>query len=161
MIAKEAKVHETAKIGESTIVEEFSIISKDAVIGNNCKIHRHIFIDEGVRIGNSVKIQDNVMIPHGVTLEDGVFVGPSVAFTNDMYPRSINKDGTQKSGKDWKVSETVIGYGASLGANSTIVCGVKIGEWAMIGAGAVVTRDIPPHCLAVGNPASVIKTIEE
>lgn len=161
MIAKEAKIHETAIIGENTIVEEYTIIGKGVKIGKNCKIHRHIFIDDDVIIGNCVKIQDNVMVPHGVTLEDGVFVGPSVAFTNDLYPRSINKDGTLKSNDDWTVSETIIGYGASLGANSTIVCGVKIGEWAMIGAGAVVTNDIPPHCLAVGNPARVIKIIEE
>lgn len=161
MIAKEAKIHETAIIGENTIVEEYTIIGEGVIIGKNCKIHRHIFIDDGVIIGNCVKIQDNVMIPHGVKLEDGVFVGPSVAFTNDLYPRSINKDGTIKSNEDWIVGETIIGYGASLGANSTIVCGVKIGEWAMIGAGAVVTKDIPPHCLAVGNPARVIKVIEE
>ena len=161
MIAKEAKIHETAIIGENTIVEEFTIIGKGVNIGKNCKIHRHIYIDDGVKIGNCVKIQDNVMIPHGVTLEDGVFVGPSVAFTNDLYPRSINNDGTLKSNNDWTVDETFIGYGASLGANSTIVCGVRIGEWAMIGAGAVVTKDIPPHSLAIGNPARVIKTIDK
>lgn len=161
MIAKEAKIHETAIIGENTIVEEFTIIGKGVNIGKNCKIHRHIYIDDGVKIGNCVKIQDNVMIPHGVTLEDGVFVGPSVAFTNDLYPRSINNDGTLKSNNDWTVDETIIGYGASLGANSTIVCGVRIGEWAMIGAGAVVTKDIPPHSLAIGNPARVIKTIDK
>lgn len=161
MIAKETKIHKSAQIGENTIVEEYTIIGKNVTIGKNCKIHRHIFIDDGVKIGNCVKIQDNVMIPHGVILEDGVFVGPSVAFTNDLYPRSINKDGTLKSNKDWTVSETIIGYGASLGANSTIICGVKIGEWAMIGAGSVVTGNIPPYSVAVGNPAKVIRIIEE
>lgn len=161
MIAKEAKIHPTAKIGENTIIEEFTIINKNAVIGNNCKIHRHIFIDENVNIGNCVKIQDNVMIPHGVTLHDGVFIGPSVAFTNDKYPRSINPDGTLKTNDDWSVKETIIEYGASLGANSTIVCGVKIGKWAMIGAGSVVTKDVPDYCLVVGNPAQIVKLLNE
>ena len=159
MIAKEAKIHETATIGENTIVEEFTIIGKGVTIGKNCKIHRHIYIDDGVKIGNCVKIQDNVMIPHGVTLEDGVFVGPSVAFTNDLYPRSINKDGSLKTSSDWKVSKTIVKYGASIGANSTLVCGITIGEWAMIGAGSVVTKDVPEKTLVMGNPAKVVKYI--
>ena len=161
MIAKEAKVHPTAQIGENTIVEEYTIIEKNAIIGNNCKIHRHIFIDEGVVIGNCVKIQDHVMVPHGVILHDGVFVGPSVAFTNDKYPRSINPDRTLKTNNDWTVKTTIIEYGASLGANSTIVCGVRIGKWAMVGAGAVVTKDVPDYCLAVGNPAKIVKIQKE
>lgn len=101
------------------------------------------------------------MIPHGVILEDGVFIGPSVAFTNDKYPRSINKDGSLKTNNDWKVSKTIIKYGASIGANATIICGVTIGEWAMIGAGSVVTKDVPPYTLVVGNPAKIVKIISE
>lgn len=150
-----------AKIGEKTIVEEGTIISANAIIGSECKIHRNIFIDNDVVIGNRVKIQDNVMIPHGVKLEDGVFIGPSVAFTNDKFPRSINKDGTLKTGDDWVVSETTVKYGASIGANATIVCGVTIGEWAMVGAGSVVTKDVSPYTLVVGNPARVIGKINE
>lgn len=150
-----------AEIGTDTIIEEGTIISSGAIIGNQCKIHRHIFIDGNVIIGNKVKIQDNVMIPHGVELEDGVFIGPSVAFTNDKHPRSINKDGTLKTNNDWHVSKTIIKYGASIGANATILCGVTIGEWAMIGAGSVVTKDIPPYTLAIGNPAKIVKTISE
>lgn len=150
-----------AQIGKNTIVEEGTIISSKVIIGSECKIHRHIFIDEDVCIGNRVKIQDNVMIPHGVILEDGVFIGPSVAFTNDKYPRSINKDGSLKTNNDWKVSKTIIKYGASIGANATIICGVTIGEWAMIGAGSVVTKDVPPYTLVIGNPAKIVKIISE
>ncbi len=149
-----------ANIGARTIIEEGTIISAKATIGCECKIHRNIFIDSDVIIGNRVKIQDNVMIPHGVKIEDGVFIGPSVAFTNDKLPRAINKDGTLKTGEDWVVSETIVKYGASIGANATIVCGVTIGEWAMVGAGSVVTKDVPPYTLVVGNPASVIKKID-
>lgn len=149
----------TAKIGTKTIIEEGTIISAHATIGSECKIHRNIFIDSDVIIGNRVKIQDNVMIPHGVTIEDGVFIGPSVAFTNDKLPRSINKDGTLKTGEDWVVSETIIKYGASIGANATIVCGITIGEWAMVGAGSVVTKNVPPYTLVVGNPAKIIRKI--
>lgn len=153
-------VDPTAQIGEKTIIEEGTIVSAGAIIGSECKIHRNIFIDSDVIIGNRVKIQDNVMIPHGVQLEDGVFIGPSVAFTNDKYPRAINKDGTLKKSEDWVVSETIIKYGASIGANATIVCGITIGEWAMVGAGSVVTKDVPANTMVVGNPASVIKVIE-
>ena len=149
-----------ARIGNKTIVEEGTIISANATIGSECKIHRNIFIDIDVVIGNRVKIQDNVMIPHGVTIEDGVFIGPSVAFTNDKFPRSINKDGTLKTGENWIVSETIVKYGASIGANATIVCGVTVGEWAMVGAGSVVTKDVPPYTLVMGNPASVVKKID-
>lgn len=149
-----------AIVGVNTIIEEGTIVSAHAVIGNECKIHKNIFIDSEAIIGNRVKIQDNVMIPHGVVLEDGVFIGPSVAFTNDLYPRAINPDGTLKNSVDWTVSKTIVKYGASIGANATIVCGVTIGEWAMVGAGSVVTKDVPPYALVVGNPARIIKKIK-
>lgn len=160
MIPKEVKIDPSAKIGKNTIIEEYTIIGKNVNIGENCKIHRHIFIDDDVYVGNNVKIQDNVMIPKGVTINDGVFIGPSVAFTNDKYPRSINLDGTIKSKSDWTIKETLIGYGASIGANSTLICGIKIGKWAMIGAGSVVTKDVPDYCLVIGNPARIIKKVE-
>lgn len=159
MIDKSAKIHETAVIGDNTLIEEHTIIAKNAIIGNNCKIHRNIFIDENVIIGNKVKIQDNVMIPHGVTIEDGVFIGPSVAFTNDKYPRAINPDGSLKTSSDWTVSSTLVKYGASIGANSTILCGITLGEWCMVGAGSVVTKDVPPYTLVQGNPAKIIRKL--
>lgn len=151
----------TATVGSNTLIEDCSIISEYVVIGNECKIHRHVFIDKTVQIGNRVKIQDNVMIPRGVTLEDGVFVGPSVTFTNDLYPRAINQDGTIKTSENWQIKETNVKYGASIGANATIVCGITIGEWSMIGAGSVVTKDVPPYTLVVGNPAKVVKVISK
>ena len=156
MIDTTAKIAANAQIGKETIIEEFTVIAPNAKIGDECKIHRNIFIDSNVIIGNRVKIQDNVMIPHGVTLEDGVFVGPSVSFTNDKYPRSINPDGTLKSSEDWDVSETVVKYGASIGANATILCGVILGEWCMVAAGAVVTKDVPAYTLVAGNLARIV-----
>lgn len=148
-----------AEIGQNTVIEGGTTILGHAIIGDNCKIHRHIFVDDGVIIGNCVKIQDYVMIPQGVVLEDGVFIGPSVAFTNDLYPRAINKDGSLKKSSDWTLKKTIVKYGATIGANATILCGVTIGEWAMIGAGSVVTKDIPPYALAIGNPAKIIKIL--
>jgi acetyltransferase-like isoleucine patch superfamily enzyme len=94
-----------------------------------------------------------VTIAQGVTIRDGVFIGPNVGFTNDKYPRAINEDGSLKTSADWTISETLIETGVSLGANATIVCGVKIGEWAMVGAGSVVTREVPNYGLVLGNPA--------
>ncbi len=158
MIDLTAKVSPNAIIGKNTMIEEYTIVA-DAIIGDECKIHRYIFIDNGVVIGNRVKIQDHVMIPHGVTLEDGVFVGPAVTFTNDKFPRAINSDGSLKKISDWIASPTLVKYGASIGANATIVCGVTLGEWCMVGAGAVVTKDVPPYALVQGNPARIIKML--
>lgn len=155
------QVSPLAKIGKNVVVEDFTKICDGAKIGDNCKIHRNIFIDSDVQIGNNVKIQDNVTIPHGVTLCDGVFVGPSVSFTNDKFPRSVSENNELKSNKDWILSKTVVGHGASIGANATIVCGIKIGKWAMIGAGAVVVHDIPDYALVVGNPAKIIGSVDE
>lgn len=158
MIDLTAKVSPNAIIGKNTMIEEYTIVA-DAIIGDECKIHRYIFIDNGVVIGNRVKIQDHVMIPHGVTLEDGGFVGPAVTFTNDKFPRAINPDGSLKKISDWIASPTLVKYGASIGANATIVCGVTLGEWCMVGAGAVVTKDVPPYALVQGNPARIIKML--
>ena len=155
------KIASTAIIGDKTIIEDFSVVCDNAVVGVESKIHRNVCIGKNVRIGSRVKIQDNVTIPEGVTIEDGVFVGPSVAFTNDRYPRAINEDGTIKTERDWEKLNTTIKYGASLGANSTILCGITIGEWAMIGAGSVVTKDVPPYAEVIGNPAKIIKILEK
>ena len=103
-----------------------------------------------------MKVQNNVSVFHGVTIEDGVFVEPHVCFTNDRIPRAINPDGTLKSANDWAVTETTVGYGAALGANPTIVCGVKIGALAIVGSSSVVTRDVPDFALVVGSPAKSI-----
>ena len=161
MIQSTAKVSPDTKIGRNTVIDEYTIISSEVTIGDECKIHKNIFIDAGVSIGSRVKIQDGVMIPHGVSISDGVFIGPSVAFTNDKHPRSINKDGSLKTSRDWNVNKTQIGYGASLGANSTIICGVTIGKWAMVGAGSVVVHDVPDYALVVGCPAKIIGWVDK
>jgi len=118
-------------------------------------------VDSGVVIGNRVKVQNYVSIYHGVTIEDGVFVGPHTVFTNDKLPRAITPDGQIKSADDWVVSPTVVRYGAAIGANSVLVCGITVGRWAMIGAGSVVTKDVPDYGLVVGNPARLIGYVKE
>lgn len=118
-----------------------------------CEKAKGVYIDAGVVIGENIKIQNYVSVYHGVTIEDGVFIGPHVCFTNDLRPRAINPDGTLKAADDWVLSETLIKRGAALGANSTIRCGVTIGEWAMVGSGSVITRDVPAYGLVMGNPA--------
>lgn len=150
-----AEVSERASIGDGTSIWNNAQVREDAVIGKHCIIGKGVYIDAGVVIGDNVKIQNNVSVFHGVTIEDGVFIGPHVCFTNDMLPRAINPDGTLKSAQDWMVVNTVVRYGASIGANATIVCGVTIGMWAMVGAGSVVTKDVPDHGLVYGNPATL------
>ena len=147
-----AEVAEQAAIGEGTSIWHHCQV-RAARIGQNCIVGKGVYIDAGVSIGDNVKIQNYVSIYHGVTIEDGVFVGPHVCFTNDLQPRAINPDGTLKSVDDWAVSETLVRKGAALGANSTVRCGITIGEWAMVGSGSVVTRDVPDYGLVYGNPA--------
>ena len=143
-----AEVSNQAEIGKGTKIWNQAQIREGTQIGENCIISKNVYIDANVRIGSRVKIQNNVNVYHGVTIEDDVFLGPSMTFTNDMTPRAFNKD--------WKVSETMVKKGASLGANVTVRCGVTIGEYAMVGAGSVVTKDVPAHALLVGNPAKQI-----
>lgn len=150
-----------AEMGRDVKTDDFVILGDRCRIGVECKIHHFVHIDEDVVIGNRVKIQNNVMIPHGVTLEDGVFVGPSVVFTNDKSPRSVTPEGQLKSGDDWTMTPTLVKEGASLGGGAVIVCGVSIGRWAMVGAGAVVTKDVPDYALVVGCPAKVVGRVNE
>ena len=151
-----ALVEDGAVIGDASKIWHYVHIRRSAHVGANCVIGRGVFIDEGVQIGNAVKIQNYVSVFHGVTIEDGVFIGPHVCFTNDMWPRAINPDNTIKSADDWECTKTVVEHGASIGANSTIVCGTTIGTWALVGAGSVVTKSVPAHALVVGNPARLI-----
>ncbi len=128
-------------IDDNSKVGAFVEIQKGAFIGKNCKISSHTFICEGVHI------------------EDNVFVGHGVMFTNDLFPRSTNPDGSPQTEADWKVIETHVKKGASIGSNATILCGITIGENALVGAGAVVTKNVPPNTVVAGSPAKVIKTI--
>ena len=148
-----ADVSENANIGEGTSIWHQAQVREGVRLGKNCIIGKGVYIDFDVHIGDNAKIQNYVSVFHGVTLEDGVFVGPHVCFTNDLLPRAINPDGTLKSGDDWELSKTLVQEGAGLGANSTIRCGVTIGKWAIVGAGSVVTRDVPDYGLVWGNPA--------
>jgi UDP-2-acetamido-3-amino-2,3-dideoxy-glucuronate N-acetyltransferase len=150
-----AEVSEKTHIGAGTSIWHQAQVREGAVLGENCIIGKGVYVDAGVRIGNNVKIQNYVSLYHGVTVEDGVFIGPHVCFTNDLLPRAINPDGSLKAAADWVVSETLVKKGASLGANSTIRCGVTIGEWALVGSGSVVTRDVPRHGMVFGNPAKL------
>lgn len=141
-------VDEPASIGRGTKIWHFSHVMAGAVIGDGCNIGQNVVVSPGVTIGNNVKIQNNVSVYTGVTLEDDVFCGPSMVFTNVVNPRS------HVSRKD-EYRATRVGRGATLGANSTVVCGHDIGEYAFIAAGAVVTRNILPFALVVGNPGRV------
>jgi UDP-2-acetamido-3-amino-2,3-dideoxy-glucuronate N-acetyltransferase len=145
-----AKIHPLAdvqseKIGSNTMIWQFCVVLKDAVIGDNCNINCHVLIENDVRIGDNVTIKPGVQIWDGVTLEDNVFIGPNVTFTNDLIPRS--KEYPQAFAK------TVVKKGASIGANATIIAGNTIGEYALIGAGSVITKNVPPYTLWYGNPA--------
>ncbi|MDZ4765372.1 MAG: acyltransferase [Chloroflexota bacterium] len=151
-----ADVASDAAIGDGTKVWHLVQIRPGAHIGRECIFGRGVYVDAGVVIGDRVKVQNYVSIYEGVTIEDGVFVGPHVVFTNDKQPRAVNADMSLKSATDWTISHTLIRAGAALGANSTIVCGITIGRWAMIGAGSVVTKDVPDYGLVVGNPARLI-----
>ena len=148
-----AEVSPEANIGPGTRVWHQVQIRERARIGSNCIVGKGAYIDFGVAIGSNVKIQNGVFVYHGVTVEDGVFLGPGVILTNDKLPRAVNPDGSLKSDDDWEVSLTLVKRGAALGAGSVILPGVTIGEFALVGAGAVVTRDVPDHGVVYGNPA--------
>jgi acetyltransferase-like isoleucine patch superfamily enzyme len=128
-------------------------VREGAVIGSRCIIGAGVYVGAGVRLGDHCKIQNNALLYEGLVLEDGVFIGPAVCFTNDFLPRAVNPDLTLKSASDWSVGQTVVRVGASVGAMSVVVTGVTIGRWALVGAGSVVTRDVPDHALVYGSPA--------
>lgn len=150
-------VHESSyvdaptSIGAGTKIWHFSHVMQDCVIGEGCNIGQNVVVSPGVRIGNNVKIQNNVSIYTGVILEDDVFCGPSMVFTNVTTPRSHVR--RNDPAKDY--APTVVKKGATIGANATIVCGHTLGEYAFVGAGAVVTKDVPPFAMVYGNPARI------
>lgn len=147
-------IDDGAKIGEGTKIWHFCHIMSGSMIGNNCNLGQNVVVSPEVKLGSNVKVQNNVSIYTGVVCEDDVFLGPSMVFTNVNNPRSaiIRKN---------QYLKTNVGKGATIGANATIVCGNNIGEYAFIGAGAVVTKDIPPYALVVGNPSKQIGWMSE
>ena len=136
---------QTQNIGDNTLIWQFCVILKNAVIGKNCNINFNVFIENEVTIGNNVTIKSGVQIWDGVIIEDNVFIGPNVTFTNDLIPRSKCYQSA--------FEKTIIKKGASIGANSTIIAGHTIGEYSLIGAGSVITKNIPPFTVWYGNPA--------
>ena len=155
MIHPTAEVSDKAHIGSGTQIWHQSQIREGANIGMNCIIGKGVYIDAGVLIGNNVKIQNYVSIYQGVSSVDGVFVGPHVCFTNDKRPRAVNADGSRKNYDDWVIEKTFIRRGASIGANATIICGITIGKWVLVGAGCVVTHDVPNFAHVLGNPSRI------
>lgn len=159
MIDPSARVHPTADveddvaIGAGTRVWHRAHLRTGARIGAECVIGGTVYVDEGVRIGDRVKIQSGALVYHGVTVEDGVFIGPGAILTNDRNPRAITATGDLASADDWTVSPIVLRRGCSIGAGAVVVAGRDVGEFALVGAGAVVTRDVPSYALVVGNPA--------
>jgi acetyltransferase-like isoleucine patch superfamily enzyme len=159
LIDPTARVHASADlepdvvVGPRTSIWHRAQVRVGARIGAECVIGRDVFIDEGVTIGDRVKIQNLALVYHGVTVEDGVFIGPNAILTNDRFPRSITATGELARGEDWVVSPILLRIGCSIGAGAVVVAGTTVGRFATVGAGSVVTRDVPDHALVAGNPA--------
>lgn len=147
-----ANVSDKARIGAGTKIWINVQIRENVVIGDGCILSKDVYIDHAVKIGSRCKIQNAVSVYNGVEIGDDVFVGPNACFTNDKVPRAFNTD--------WKITPTRIESGASIGANVTVVCGITIGEFAMVAAGSVVTKDVAPYTLVMGNPARVVSCID-
>lgn len=151
-----AEVSPQATVGAGTRIWHQAQIRQGVEIGDECIIGKGVYIDFDVVIGHRCKLQNGVYVYHGATLEDGVFLGPGVMLLNDKNPRAVNPDGTLKTDADWQVSRVHVGRGAGVGGGVVVLPGVSIGKWAIIGAGAVVTRNIPDYGLAYGNPARLV-----
>jgi UDP-2-acetamido-3-amino-2,3-dideoxy-glucuronate N-acetyltransferase len=151
-----ADVSPQADIGPGTKIWHQAQVRERAHIGRNCIIGKGSYVDFDVQMGHNVKLQNYVSVYHGVTVEDGVFLGPYVCLTNDKLPRAITPDGQLKTDADWQVGQTLVKYGAAIGARAVILPDITIGRFALIGAGSVVTKNVPDYGLVVGNPAHLI-----
>jgi acetyltransferase-like isoleucine patch superfamily enzyme len=147
------------KLGKDVAIYDF-VNLYGCEIGDESKIGTFVEIQRGARIGRRVKISSHTFICEGVEIEDGVFIGHGVMFTNDLFPRATNPDGSLQTAADWKVVRTIVRRGASIGSGATILCGIEIGEDAIVGAGSVVTRSVPARTIVAGNPARVRRSIE-
>lgn len=148
------------KLGKNVRIFDFTNLY-GCEIGDNTKVGAFVEIQKGVKIGRNCKISSHTFICEGVTIEDNVFVGHNVTFINDMYPRATNRDGSLQTEQDWVCIPTTVKKGASIGSSATLLAGITVGENAMIGAGSVVTKDVPPNTIVAGNPARIIRTIME
>ena len=146
-------------LGENVRIYDF-VNLYGCVIGDESKIGTFVEIQKGVHIGKRVKVSSHTFICEGVTIEDEVFIGHNVSFINDRYPGATREDGSPQTEEDWTVVPTVVRKRASIGTSSTILCGLTIGEGAVVGAGSVVTKDVPPHAVVAGNPARILKFVE-
>jgi len=147
-----AEVSPDALVGSGTVIWNWTKVRERAQIGSDVSIGQHCYIDHDVEIGDRCKIQNGVNLYHGVSIGKEVFIGPSVTFTNDLHPRALG---------EWEVTTTRVDDGASIGANATIVCGIDIGAGALVGAGSVVIEDVPARTVVVGNPARVVRRLDE
>jgi UDP-2-acetamido-3-amino-2,3-dideoxy-glucuronate N-acetyltransferase len=152
-IAPSADVDERAEIGTGSSVWHLAQVREEAVLGHDCVIGRGAYIGTGVKLGDNVKVQNYALVYEPAEVGDGAFIGPAAVFTNDHRPRSVDPDGKQKRAGDWHAVGVTVGEGASIGARAVCVAPVRIGRWAMVGAGAVVTTDVPDFALVVGVPA--------
>lgn len=148
-----ALVSPKADLGEGVAIWAFTQVREGASIGARTSVGSHSYIDADVSIGADCKIQSGALVFKGAIVDDGVFIGPGAVITNDMYPRATNPDGGRKTDSDWEVIVTRVGRGASLGARCLLIAGIEVGEFALIAAGAVATKDVPPHALVAGVPA--------
>jgi acetyltransferase-like isoleucine patch superfamily enzyme len=154
------KIAPDVKLGRDVTIYDFTNLY-GCEIGDETKIGTFVEIQRGARIGRRCKISSHTFVCEGVTIEDCVFIGHNVTFINDLYPRAANPDGSMQTGTDWACIPTTVRKGASIGSSVTVLCGVTIGENAIIGAGSVVTKDVPPNCIAAGNPCRVRRRMEE
>jgi UDP-2-acetamido-3-amino-2,3-dideoxy-glucuronate N-acetyltransferase len=158
-IAPTADVDETATVGDGSSVWHLAQVRENAVLGRNCVVGRGAYVGAGVHVGDNCKIQNYALVYEPAVLEDGVFVGPAVVLTNDTFPRSINPDGTLKSGTDWQSVGVTLRHGCSVGARAVCVAPVTVGRWATVAAGSVVIRDVPDFALVAGVPARQLKWV--
>jgi UDP-2-acetamido-3-amino-2,3-dideoxy-glucuronate N-acetyltransferase len=151
-----ADVSPDSRVGPGTRIWQHAQVREGATIGSDCILGKGVYVDPDVVIGDNCKLENGVNVFRPAVVEDGVFLGPGVLLTNDRVPRAVNPDGSPKGIEDWEAQAVVVRRGAAIGAGSVVLPGVTVGEWALVGAGAVVHRDVPPHALVVGNPARLI-----